>query len=93
MLEFEWDAAKARLNARQHGVSFEEASSVFHDPLASTEPDEAHSEPDEERLITIGRSSPGRTLYVAHVDRGKRIRLISARRATTRERERYEQDP
>lgn len=89
-LEFEWDAAKARKNADKHGVSFEEASSVFRDPLALSIPDPLHSE-EEDRFITLGESHRRRLLVVVSTDRGDTIRIISARVATRRERKDYEE--
>ena len=85
-MNFEWDPAKARRNRRKHGISFHEAATIFGDPLATTYPDPDHSE-SEQRFITVGTSSAGRTLVVAHADRGDNIRIISARKATRRERE------
>jgi uncharacterized DUF497 family protein len=89
-MQFEWDAAKAALNLRNHRVSFEEASGVFFDPLAVTGADPDHSE-GEERLITFGMSSAGRLLVVSHTERGEAIRIISARIATQTERHIYEE--
>jgi hypothetical protein len=86
----EWDNAKARRNIKKHGVSFEEAATVFTDPLSSTIEDPLHSE-DEDRFVIIGQSIRGRILVVVHTDRGGKIRIISARVATTHERERYEE--
>ncbi len=86
---FEWGLDKAALNLEKHGVPFEEAMSVFGDPLSSTIPDPDHSH-DEERFLTQGMSSADRLLVVSHTDRGGRIRLISARPATSRERRQYE---
>jgi len=88
-LEFEWDPQKAEANEKKHGVSFDEASSSFGDPLALTISDPDHSE-REERLLLLGRSETGTLLVVAHTERGERIRLISAREATQRERRDYE---
>ncbi len=89
MLHFEWDRRKARANATKHkGVTFEEATTVFADPLALTVADERF---DEERWLTIGHSLTGKTIVVAHTDRGERIRIISAREATMREQKEYEQ--
>lgn len=88
-MQFEWDAAKARTNMKKHGVSFEEASTVFHDPLAATGLDPDHSG-DEQRMITFGFSKTGRLLVVAHTDRENAIRIISARMATPSERYIYE---
>jgi uncharacterized DUF497 family protein len=89
-LEFEWDPQKAEANQKKHGVSFEEASTVFADPLSVTIPDPDHSE-HEERLLLLGRSTTGTLLVVTHVARGEQLRLISARRATRRERRDYEE--
>jgi hypothetical protein len=88
-MEFEWDPGKAKKNHKKHGVSFEEASTVFYDPLSATFNDPDHSI-GEHRLITIGFSSSGRLLVVSHTERGKTIRVISARPATARERTRHE---
>jgi len=74
---------------QDHKVSFEEAKTVFNDPLLWTFPDVGHSD-KEERLISIGASSVGRTLVVCHTERGGKIRLISCRKATARERRAYE---
>jgi uncharacterized protein len=89
-LAFEWDEEKARANLKNHQVGFEEAKTVFNDPFLWTFPDVGHSDA-EERCISIGRSSRRRTLVVIHTERGGRIRLISCRRATSRERRAYEQ--
>ncbi len=89
-LLFEWDGEKARQNLAKHSISFEEAATVLGDPLSLTIEDSAHST-DEDRLITIGNSAGQRLLVVAHVERGERIRIISARRATRHERLDYEQ--
>jgi hypothetical protein len=90
-LDFEWDASKARANARKHGVTFAEGLSVFRDPLARIFNDPEHSEAERRELI-IGHTADQRLLLVAYTERAGRIRLISARPATTREREDYEQD-
>lgn len=87
---FEWDDAKARSNLRKHGVSFEDAVTVFDDPMAVTRDDPDHSE-DERRFVTMGSSKAGRLLVVCHCDRTDRIRLISARKANRGER-RYHED-
>jgi uncharacterized DUF497 family protein len=87
---FEWDPAKAAQNLRKHGVSFYEAATVFGDPLAITYDDPDHSI-REQRFLTIGRSSVGRLLIVSHADREGNLRLVSAREATPREREHYEE--
>lgn len=89
-LRFEWDPGKARTNLTKHGVSFQEGSTVFDDPFATTVADLSHSD-TEERLITAGRSVRGRLLSVGHVERGSRIRLYFARRATKRERQTHEE--
>lgn len=91
-MEFEWDARKAAQNLSRHGVSFDEASTVFGDPLAATVRDPRHSV-GEFRFVTIGLSTSDRFLVVAHTDRDDRIRIISARRATRRERRQYEGQP
>ena len=88
-MRFEWDFEKARLNLRKHGVPFEEAASVFHDPLSATFDDPDHSV-GERRLITVGYSSRGRILVVSHAERGNVLRIISARLATAHERKRHE---
>ena len=87
--KFEWNKTKAHANVRRHGVSFEEASTVFGDPLAILLPDPDHSE-GEERFLVLGMSSRQRVLVVSHVERSPRTRLISARPATRRERGQYE---
>ena len=89
-MQFEWDPAKAAANLNSHHVGFREAAAVFEDPLSTTFPDEAHSE-EEARFLTIGMSTRGQVLVVAHTERNDTIRIISARRATRREREFYEQ--
>jgi hypothetical protein len=88
-VRFVWDPPKAATNLRKHGVIFEEAVTVFYDPLAATFPDPDHSE-EEERLITVGYSARGRLLVVCHAERREGVRLISARRATAGERKRHE---
>jgi len=90
-LLFEWDPNKARLNVKTHGVSFDEASTAFRDPLSQTIDDPLHSG-DEERFVLIGQSVQGRILVIVHTERGDRIRIISARLATKRERFRYEEN-
>lgn len=88
-MRFEWDGSKAASNLKKHRVSFDEAVTVFYDPLAATFDDPDHSL-DERRLITVGYSAQGRLLVVCHVERGGGVRLISARRATPHERKRHE---
>ena len=90
-LEFEWDDGKAQTNAKKHGITFNEAQSVFADLLSSTFPDPDHSL-EEDRLITIGTSDRNRLLVVSHTDRAGRTRIISARKATRRERNAYEEE-
>ena len=87
---FEWHGKKAAANKKKHGVSFEEATTVFTDVLSLTIPDPLHSE-EEERFVIIGRSSQQRILVVVHTDFGKHIRIISARLATAHGRKRYEE--
>ncbi len=91
-LTFEWDSLKAEANFRKHDISFQEASTVLMDPVAVTAYDPDHSD-DELRFLTMGTSDQGRLLVVVHTDRGNRIRLISARKATTFERKDYEEGP
>jgi uncharacterized protein len=88
-VHFEWDREKAAANLKKHRVSFQEASTVLHDPLSTTFPGRASE--GEQRFVTIGISLLGHLLVVAHTDRGDAVRLISARRATRRERGFYEQ--
>ena len=91
-LRFQWDHRKAKANLRKHGVSFEETSTVFADPLAKVFPDEDHSR-QENREILAGTSILGRLLLVSFAERGEdRIRLISAREATRNERRRHEEN-
>lgn len=89
-VQFVWDPAKAAANLRKHRVSFHEAATVLQDELSTTFPDERHSTL-EERFVTIGVSMRGRLLVVVHTERAGKIRVISARRATRRERGFYEQ--
>jgi uncharacterized DUF497 family protein len=89
-LRFEWSPEKAALNIESHGVSFDEASSVFRDPLAKVLPDPGHSR-GEDRAIMMGHSDRGRLLLVVFTERADRIRIISARVATRRERQGYEE--
>ena len=92
MIRFDWDPAKAAYNLRKHGVSFEEAQSVFYDEFAIQFYDEAHSS-DEERFLMLGMSSGAHLLLVCHCERdgGDIIRIISARKATKQESSHYEQ--
>ena len=89
-MEFEWDPKKAGANVRKHDVIFQEAASVFGDPLAITFEDPDHSE-DENRYITFGLSSQERLLVVSHTERGGRTRIISARLMDRKERRIYEE--
>ena len=88
---YRWDHEKAASNLRKHGVSFDEARTVFSDPLALTFPDPDHSA-DERRFITVGVSTRGRILFLAHADRGAdQIRIISARLTTRAETHAYQE--
>lgn len=89
-IEFEWNERKARLNRRKHAVSFDEATTVFSDPLSATISDPLHSSPGEERFVTMGLSARGDLLVVVHSDWDDAIRIISARRATRTEQRNYE---
>ncbi len=91
MLIFEWDLKKAKTNLEKHGISFEEASTAFKDPLSLTIDDPLHSS-DEERLILIGMSHYDHILVIVHTEIGDNIRIISARKATRKERNYYETD-
>ena len=88
-LQFEWDDRKARTNLAKHAVSFGEATTVFADDRSLTIPDPEHSKV-EERFIVLGRSHQRRLLVVVYTERGDKVRLISARRASRNEREQYE---
>ena len=88
-MEFEWDPEKAVGNHAKHGIDFIEASTIFGDPLELTLTDPDHSG-DEFRFLSLGSSSGGRLLVVSYTERGTRIRIISAREATPRERRQYE---
>jgi hypothetical protein len=87
-LEFEWDDEKAESNLAKHGVSFDEASTVFLDRLSVTILDPLHSE-EENRFVLLGESCLGRILVVVHMERGDNIRIISVREATHREKRIY----
>jgi hypothetical protein len=91
MINFEWDVVKARANAKKHGISFDEAKSVFYDEYARQFFDDEHSE-SEDRFIMLGLSDRSRVLVVCHCERsrGQTIRLISARKATSHECKHYE---
>jgi uncharacterized protein len=88
-MRFEWDREKARRNLRKHGVSFDEAVTIFYDPLSATFDDPDHST-GEQKFITVGHSSRGRLLVASHTERGGAVRIISARVATAGERKRHE---
>lgn len=88
-MEFEWDPDKGQENLKVHGVSFQEAMTVFDDPHQATVHDTLHSD-DEDRWRTVGYSVKGRLIVVSHTDRGAKTRLISARTPTSVERETYE---
>jgi uncharacterized DUF497 family protein len=90
-MEFEWDPRKDAANQRKHAVGFREATTVFGDPLATTFPDSEHSI-SEQRFLTIGLSVNDRLLVVVHSERRESIRMISARPATARERNFYEEE-
>ena len=90
-MQFEWDESKAEANFAKHGISFEEAKSVFDDPLFLAFADPDHSI-GERRFIMLGMSNQGSLLVVAYTEREQRNRLISARKATRRERRAYEQE-
>jgi uncharacterized protein len=90
-MELEWDVAKAESNLEKHGVGFAEAMTVFGDPLEVAIPDPDHSE-GEFRFLSLGSSAQGRLLVVAYTEREGRIRLISAREATPKERRKYESE-
>ena len=87
--DFEWDIDKAASNLAKHGISFEDASTAFFDTLSVVIGDAQHSDL-EPRAILIGQTSGGKLIVIAHTDRGARIRLISARVATRKERRDYE---
>ncbi|MBF0104004.1 MAG: BrnT family toxin [Deltaproteobacteria bacterium] len=89
MLLFEWNAKKAKKNVKVHGISFDEASTVFGDALGLSIYDPLHSA-NEDRFILIGNSHLGRLLVVVHTEIENTIRLISARHATKKERKQYE---
>lgn len=89
-MRFDWDAAKGRDNLRKHGISFDEAETVFSDDQALLSPDPDHSD-DEDRFVLLGMSATLRVLTVVHCYRADQetIRLISARKATRSERAQY----
>jgi len=89
--EFEWNEEKAESNLKKHGVSFKEGATIFNDPMVATISDPDHSD-EEDRYISIGLSVVRRLLSVIHTYRRERIRLISARKATSAERKYYENE-
>ena len=91
MLLFEWDSEKAKTNIKIHRVSFDEASTVFGDPLSLTIYDPLHSD-EEIRFVIIGSSYKNHILIVVHTERKNKIRIISARKATKNERKQYEEN-
>ena len=91
MLLFEWDSEKAKTNIKIHRVSFDEASTVFGDPLSLTIHDPLHSD-EEIRFVIIGSSYKNHILVVVHTERKNKIRIISARKATKNERKQDEEN-
>ena len=89
-MEFEWNPDEAALNFEKHGISFQEAATVFNDNLSVTFPDLAHSIA-ESRYVIIGVSRFGQLLVIAHTERGEKVRIISARKATLQEKRFYEE--
>ena len=91
-LKFSWDLAKAKSNLEKHGISFEEAATIFADTLAITILDPDHGEGEEIREITIGQTARCRIAVVSHTDRDRKIRIISARKADRSESKQYNED-
>jgi len=89
-LTFEWDEVKSKANLQKHKVSFEEGKTIFNDPFLFTFPDEKHSA-NEDRFINIGLSAKSRILVLTHTEQQDKIRIISCRKATARERKFYEE--
>lgn len=89
-MQFEWDEEKAETNLKKHKVSYEEAKTIFGDPLSITVDDPDHSK-EEPHYIDIGKSSSGKLLVVVYTERGNKTRIISCRRATRMERKQYEE--
>ena len=90
-MELEWNPKKARTNLRKHRISFQEAATVFDDPLAMYYQDPDHSIV-EQRYLAIGKSASGRLIHIAFADRAGRIRIIQARKLTKHERQQYEEE-
>lgn len=88
---FEWDPDKAASNLKDHGISFDEATTVFGDPLALNMPDPDHSQ-GEQRFLVLGMSSQSRLIVVAYAERPPHTRIISARLVTPKERRQYENE-
>jgi hypothetical protein len=88
-MKFEWNESKDQANQRKHGISFQEATTVFGDPLAATVPDPDHSH-GEPRYVTMGYSTSNRMVVVSHTEEGENFRIISAREANAHERKTYE---
>ena len=91
MILFEWDPKKAKEKLETHGISFDEASTAFRDTLSLAIYDPLHSD-EEDRFVLIGNSHRNRLLVVVHTERADRVRLISARKATEKERKQYEEN-
>jgi len=89
-MQFEWDEEKAKINIKKHKVGFQEAKSVFGDPLSITIDDPDHSK-EEQRFIDVGTSASGKLLVIVYTERGNKIRIISCRKATPTERRKYEE--
>ncbi len=89
-MQFEWDRRKAKSNLKKHDISFQEAATVFGDELSITFDDPGHSV-NEYRLLTFGLSRTGKAIIVSHTERGKSMRIISARQMTKQERQIYEE--
>ena len=87
-MKFQWDPNKAADNITKHGVSFDEATTVFGDPLAATISDPEHSA-EEARFVTMGQTASERLVVVVHTERGEEVRIISARQATAGEKKKY----
>jgi len=91
-MDFDWDSSKAQSNKKKHGLSFEEAVMAFYDPFALIEHDPLHSTPEEDRETLIGEAEPGVLVVIFTVrESGALYRIISARRATRKERKNYEE--
>jgi len=89
-VQFEWDRRKAKANLKKHGISFQEAATVFGDALSVTFDDPDHSV-NEHRFLTFGLSRTGKAIIVSHTERGKSMRIISARPMAKQERKIYEE--